>query len=181
MPVKITEFAMYPKGDHTICASVLQVLTLAILFSSRLYIHIFHCYFFLLFFYTTIYHISMLSNTIINVLSKHEKVPYYSLYLILIRQSIIYSLKYYQNILWRNSQLYTCIFEMLRASQKTEIALQLCITVVVTFIPIIKVANTYWLFHMNTYWVFPYVHFLFLPWPKLWIFRLLWQEVWEVE
>lgn len=33
----------------------------------------------------------MLSNTIINVLSKHEKVPCYSLYLILIRQSIIYS------------------------------------------------------------------------------------------
>lgn len=55
----------------------------------------------------------------------------------------ILSLKYYQNILWRNTQLYTCIFEMLRASQKTEIALQLCITLVFTFIPIIKVANTY--------------------------------------
>lgn len=134
---------MYPKGDHTTCASVLQVLTSAILFSFHLYIHVFHCYFSLLFFYTTIYRISMLSNTIINVLSKHEKVPYYSLYLILIRQSIIYSLKYYQNILWRNTQLYTCIFEMLRASQKTEIALQLCITLVFTFIPIIKVANTY--------------------------------------
>lgn len=164
MPVKITEFAMYPKGDHTICASVLQVLTLAILFSSRLYIHIFHCYFSLLFFYTTIYHISMLSNTIINVLSKHEKVPYYSLYLILIRQSIIYSLKYYQNILWRNSQLYTCIFEMLRASQKTEIALQLCITLVFTFIPIIKVANTYWLL--------PYEHKLTFPICSFSVFTL---------
>lgn len=35
MPVKITEYAMYPKGDHTTCASVLQVLTIALsLFSD---------------------------------------------------------------------------------------------------------------------------------------------------
>lgn len=83
-----------PKGgSHYMCQCAPGTnFSYPLLFSFIIYIHVFHRYFSLLFFYTTIYRISMLSNTIINVLSKHEKVPCYSIYLILIRQSIIYSL-----------------------------------------------------------------------------------------
>lgn len=70
-----------PKGgSHYMCQCAPGTNFSYPLLFSFMYINtgVFHDCFSLLFCYTTLYLISMLSNTIINVLSKHEQVPFYS-------------------------------------------------------------------------------------------------------